>query len=145
VDHQESDVLQQGKDIAMSRTPAVKENGLQTSERAAEPRLLPAVDVYETPTELVAQLDMPGLSKDGIDVEYKDRVLTVKGRVKSSEVRGHTNLWREFHEGEYIRTFNVREDLDVGRVAADYEDGVLTVRLPKQEAALARKIAVDVK
>ena len=129
----------------MSQTPALKENEFETAQRATERRLLPAVDVYETPTELVAQLDMPGLSKDAINVEYKDRVLTVNGRVSPSEVRSHKSLWREFHAGQYVRTFNVRQDIDVGSVTADYEDGVLTVHLPKQQAARAHKIAVDAK
>ncbi len=130
----------------MSQSPAVKENELQRVEpEATEMRILPAVDVFETPTELVAVLDMPGVSRDGIDVEYEDRTLTIQGRVSGSASTDHVNLWREYHEGNYFRTLNVRQDIDVGKVAAAYEDGVLTVRLPKREAAVPRKISVDVK
>ena len=130
----------------MSPSPAVNENELQKVEPAAtETRILPAVDVFETPTELVAVLDMPGVSRDGIDVEYEDRTLTIQGRVSGSASTDHVNLWREYHKGHYLRTFNVRQGIDVGKVAAAYEDGVLTVRLPKREAAVPRKISVDVK
>ena len=130
----------------MSRSPAVKENELQKVERAAtDARVLPAVDVFETPTELVAVLDMPEVPRDGIDVEYEDRILTIQGRVSGSASTDHVNLWREYREGHYFRTFNVRQGIDVGKVAAEYEDGVLTVRLPKSEAAVPRKISVDVK
>ena len=130
----------------MSRSPAVKENELQKVERAAtDARVLPAVDVFETPTELVAVLDMPGVSRDGIDVEYEDHCLTIQGRVSGIASTDHVSLWREYHEAHYFRTFNVRQGIDVGKVVAEYEDGVLTVRLPKSEAALPRKISVDVK
>ncbi len=130
----------------MSQSPAVKENELQRVEpEATEMRILPAVDVFETRTELVAVLDMPGVSRDGIDVEYEDRTLTIQGRVSGSASTDHVNLWREYHKGHYFRTFNVRQGIDVGKVAAAYEDGVLTVRLPKREAAVPRKISVDVK
>ncbi len=130
----------------MSQSPAVKENELRRVEpEAIEMRILPAVDVFETPTELVAVLDMPGVSRDGIDVEYEDRTLTIQGRVSGRASTDHVNLWREYHEGHYFRTFNVRQGIDVGKVAAEYEDGVLTVRLPKREAAVPRKISVDVK
>ena len=130
----------------MSESPAVKENELQKVERAATGvRVLPAVDVFETRTELVAVLDMPGVSRDGIDVEYEDRTLTIQGRVSESASTDRANLWREYHKGHYFQTFNVRQGIDVGKVAAEYEDGVLTVRLPKRESAVPRKISVDVK
>ena len=130
----------------MSRSPAVKENELQNVERpTTETRFLPAVDVFETPTELVAVLDMPGVSRDGIDVEYEDRTLTIQGRVSGSASTDRANLWREYHEGHYFRTFTVRKDIDAEKVSAACEDGVLTVRLPKREAAVPRKISVDVK
>lgn len=131
----------------MSRSPAVKEKEVRKVEEpgAADKRFMPAVDILESPTEFVVVLDMPGVPKDGIDVEYKDRVLTVQGRVSARASTDRKSLWREYHEGQYLRTFNVREDIDAEKLSAAYEDGVLTVRLPKRQPAVPRKIEVEIK
>ena len=130
----------------MSRTPAVTEQKSDVARASTvERRYLPATDILETPTELVAVLEMPGVGKDAIDIEYKDNTLTVEGRLAASTREGSTNLWREYHEGHFIRTFNVQKEIDAEKVSASYEDGVLTIRLPKAEAAIPRKIAVELK
>lgn len=130
----------------MSRSPAVKEREVRKVEGSgSDARFMPAVDILETPTEFGVVLDMPGVPKDGIDVEYRDRVLTIHGRVSGSASKDRKSLWREYHEGHYLRTFKVREDVDAEKLSAAYEDGVLTVRLPKREPAVPRKISVEIK
>ena len=128
----------------MSQTPAVTEKKSDLARASTVVRrYLPATDIFETPTELVAVLEMPGVGKDALDVEYKEKILTVEGRVSSSTREGSNNLWREYHEGHFNRTFNVRQEIDAEKVSASYEDGVLTIRLPKAAAAISRKIAIE--
>ena len=130
----------------MSRTPAVTDNALEKSDRStSESRYLPAVDIYESPTELVAVLDLPGVERDGIEVEYKEGTLTVEGRVPTSTPGEGTYLWREYRQRHFVRAFRVRTDIDAEKISATHEEGVLTIRLPKAAAAIPRKIAVEVR
>ncbi len=102
----------------------------------------PNVDIVEKPEELVVLADVPGASGDHIDIHFEDGVLAIHARVRSRQP-GETNyLLREYGVGDYYRTFRVSEAVDSSKIAAEYTDGVLTLHLPKAEAAKPRKIRV---
>jgi HSP20 family protein len=110
------------------------------AERAA---WRPAVDVYEEKGELVVKADLPGLSKDDIDVEVEDDVLTLKGtrqEENESEEGGHYRCERA--SGAFERTFRLPAGVDASKIKAAFKDGVLTIRLPKAEEAKPRKIKI---
>jgi HSP20 family molecular chaperone IbpA len=103
----------------------------------------PNVDILELPDELVIRADLPGVSSDRIEIHFEDGSLTLKGQVGARpEPRGGYVL-REYGVGDFHRVFAVNEQVDAARINAEYADGVLTVRLPKVEAARPRKIAVQ--
>jgi len=102
----------------------------------------PTVDVGETNDEVVVKAEMPGMSKDDIEINVEDNQLILSGEKKQEQK--DTNYYRvERSYGAFRRIFTLPARVDVSKVKATYQDGVLTVRVPKSEAAKARKIEID--
>jgi HSP20 family protein len=106
----------------------------------------PSVDIYETENELVLKADLPDVKLEDIQVGVENQTLTLKGERKFEEnetVRGHHRIER--HYGSFVRSFAVPASVDAEKVAAEYKNGVLTVKLPKKEAAKPRQVKIEVK
>lgn len=104
----------------------------------------PNVDISEGPDELVVHADLPGVRSQDIDIDFKEGILTIHGKVEARQSEGTNYLLNEYGLGDFHRTFQVSEQIDAGRINAAYQDGVLTLRLPKLERVKPRKIAVQV-
>jgi HSP20 family protein len=106
----------------------------------------PPVDIFQTGDhELVLKAELPDMSREDIDITVENFVLTVKGEKKlSSEVKEEQYHHTERRYGTFSRSFSLPQTVDSNRVAAEYRNGVLTVRLPLREEAKARTIKVDV-
>lgn len=102
----------------------------------------PHVDILEREDELLLLADMPGLRGEDIEVNFEDRQLTLHGHVRPRQPEETTYRWQEYGVGDFYRTFQVSEQIDATRIHATYNDGVLTLHLPKVEAVKPRKIAV---
>jgi HSP20 family protein len=102
----------------------------------------PDVDILELADELLVQADVPGARPDDIDVNFEDGALTIYAKVAERPLTGPA-LYREYSVGDYRRTFRVSEQIDAGRISAQYGSGVLTLHLPKAEKARPRKIQVQ--
>lgn len=100
----------------------------------------PAVDIFETEEALTLIADMPGVSKDQLEINVDQGVLSITAATDDSG-RGES-LYREFRPGGYYRQFRLLEDFDSAKAVAELKNGVLTLRLPKAESAKPRKIAV---
>lgn len=105
----------------------------------------PNVDILELPEELLVLADLPGVRPEDVDINYEDRQLTITGRVVPRQQDGTRYLLREYGIGEFTRTFRVSEQIDGSRISAECRDGVLTLHLPKVEAAKPRQISVQAK
>ena len=107
---------------------------------------MPPVDIYQTgDQELVLKAELPDMSREDIDITVENFVLTVKGEKKlSSEVKEEQYHHTERRYGTFSRSFSLPQTVDSNRVAAEYKNGVLTVRLPLREEAKPRTIKVDV-
>ena len=106
----------------------------------------PAVDIYETENELVLKADLPDVSLKDIDVRVENQTLTIAGSrsfEKSEDRKGFHRIERNY--GNFVRSFAVPNSFDTENIGADYQNGVLTVKLPKKEAAKPRQIKVEVK
>lgn len=106
----------------------------------------PSVDIYETENELVLKADLPDVKLEDIQVGVENQTLTLKGERKFEEddsIRGHHRIER--HYGAFVRSFTVPATVDPEKVAAEYKNGVLTVKLPKKEAAKPRQVKIEVK
>ena len=119
--------------------------GVTQAEAMRTPRFVPAVDIFETPEEYVVMAEMPGCEPKGIDVEFENGELSIYGRVAPRRYPETGRLAREFGVGDFTRTFNVTESIETGKISAEYEHGILTLRLPKVEAAKPRRIEVRAK
>jgi HSP20 family protein len=107
---------------------------------------VPPVDIYQTSEhELVLKAELPDLSREEIDITVENFVLTLKGEKKlATEVKEEQFHHIERNYGSFSRSFSLPRTVDATKVAADYKNGVLTVRLPLREEAKPRQIKVDV-
>jgi HSP20 family protein len=101
----------------------------------------PRVDIYETEKELVLQADLPGVRPEDVDLRYEQGELMLYGKVQPRH-RGRTNLLAEYQVGDFYRAFAIHESIDASKISAECKNGVLTVHLPKAEAARPRQINV---
>src|SRR5580658_2733444 len=105
----------------------------------------PSVDIFETEDALKLKADLPDVKTEDIDVRVEDQTLTLRGQrkfEKDESVKGYHRIERGY--GEFVRSFAVPSTVDTGHVQADYKNGVLTVTLPKKEAAKPRQVKVAV-
>ena len=130
----------QGTDIEAK--PKQKAERPEESTRAGA-YFLPAVDIFETPEELVVLADVPGLTPDVVDVHLEGDELTIDGRVAADEYEGLKPLHVEYGVGGFYRRFTLGETIDRAKIRAEVRNGVLAIRLPKAEQARARRIEVQ--
>ena len=103
---------------------------------------IPAVDILEKRDELLLLADVPGARAENIDVRYERGELTLTARIDERQPGRTDWVHREYGVGDFVRTFQVGEGIDAAKIAAEVSNGVLTLHLPKAEAAKTRKIAV---
>jgi HSP20 family protein len=121
-----------------------EERSLQSSEetRSAERFIRPAVNIVETEEGFFVTADMPGASKDKIEVNVDKGILTISA--PANRGTPGTPAYQEFELGTYFRQFSVPQTLDHSKAKAEYLNGILTLQVPKTEAAKPRRIAVEV-
>ena len=116
------------------------ENG-EESERGA---WAPAVDIHENNDSFVVKADLPGVSKEDIQIDLKDSTLTLKGEKKfESKVSKDNYIRVERSYGTFVRTFTLPENVDADKIKATYKDGVLELTIPKREEAKPKQIKVE--
>ena len=101
----------------------------------------PRFDIVETDGELVLFGDLPGVKKDDLDIRFENGDLTIEGKVLPRQTRREF-LYGEYGMGDFRRSFTISETINVEKISAELHSGVLTLHLPKVEAAKPRKIAV---
>jgi len=105
----------------------------------------PRVDIVERENEFVITSDLPGITRDQINVNVEKNMLTISGERRRTEPKEGERWYRaERNTGTFKRTFSLPNTIDAGGVSADYRDGVLTVTLPKAEEAKPRQIQINV-
>ncbi len=102
----------------------------------------PAVDICETEKEIMIFADMPGVKPDGTEIELKEGILTIEGKVQALPSAGE-QLLAEYRKGNYFRSFRVADSVDPEKIAASMSNGVLKLTLPKAQRALPRKIEIS--
>jgi HSP20 family protein len=128
------------KTVAM---PATQEVTTQPEDtRTRERYVTPPVDIYEMPEGLVVMADVPGVTREHLDVRVDNHLLTIRGQATHALPAEPT--YREYELVNYFRQFELSDKVDTGKISADLKHGVVTLTLPKAEAAKPRKIAVAV-
>ena len=106
----------------------------------------PAIDINETDTAIELTAELPGLGEDDVEIELKDRRLTLRGEKKvTHDDKGDLHI-RERSYGSFIRTMTLPDTVDIEKVTAEFEKGVLHINMPKTEPQdPSRKIPVSSK
>ena len=106
-------------------------------------RWVPAMDLMEADDHFVLRADLPGLGEDDVSIEIQDNTLTISGERKSEHEerqRGWYRLERSF--GRFSRSLTLPEGVDPDAVGAEFDKGVLEVRIPKPEERKPRRVAI---
>ncbi len=106
---------------------------------------LPAVNVEESPAELTLTAELPGMKRDDVEIELENNVLTIRGEKSHEHKEGSEerryHLWERSY-GSFQRSFTLPRTVDPQRISAEFENGVLTVTMPKAAEARGRKIEI---
>jgi HSP20 family protein len=118
-------------------------------ERAGEESNLttwaPAVDIYETEHELVVKADLPEVEAKDLDIRVENNLLTIRGERKFEKNVNEDNYLRvERAYGSFSRSFSLANTVNAEAIKADYQNGVLTLTIPKREEAKPKQIKVNV-
>jgi HSP20 family protein len=106
-------------------------------------RWAPAVDLLEREDSLVLKADLPGLTQDDVNIEVRDNVLTISGERRTDiedKQNGYYRVERAF--GGFSRSLTLPEGVDADRIAANFENAVLEVTIPKPEQRKPRRITI---
>jgi HSP20 family protein len=129
---------------ANSMTERNDERNVQAREetRSRERYITPAVNIIEDEEGLVLTADIPGATKDSLDVNVEKGILTISA--PAQHTLPGTSAYREFELANYYRQFSIPESLDHVKAKAEFTNGILTLRVPKAEVAKPKRVAIQV-
>lgn len=111
----------------------------QTSTRAV---VAPPVDIYENQNEVLVVADVPGVSNEGLSLNFENNRLDIRAEATVPELDGAA-MFREFADVDYRRSFELAPGIDVEGIKAELSGGTLTIHLPKSAALKPRKIPIS--
>ena len=103
----------------------------------------PAADIYESENELIVNLDLPGVDPKLVDIRVENNVLSIRGERQFEDKQTKENFHRvERSYGPFGRSFTLSTAVDADKIRANYKSGVLSITLPKAEAAKPKRIQI---
>jgi HSP20 family protein len=137
----------------MAKSQMAKPQALAVQEKkelvSKEEKTVPAryyvqnTDIHETDDALTVVMEIPGVEKKDVDVNIENDVLRVEGRIEFTNYEGLEPLYTEYNIGHFARAFTLSNKIDQQQIAAQLNDGVLTLTLKKVKEAIPRKIAIS--
>ena len=109
--------------------------------RVAQPAVAPPVNIIETTDGYTLEAEIPGVSKDGVDITVEENQLIIVGRRTRTDTKAQA-LYRESADADYRRVFELDPAVDAAKITANVEQGVLTIQLPFSEQVKPRKISI---
>lgn len=128
------------KEMTVKEKKALEE-GAKESTRPGRV-FVPAVDILENEEEIIILADMPGVTSKSVDIDLRESVLTIQGRISPAEGEKEVTVYREFDWGDYLRQFTLSDAIDQEKITAKMDQGVLRLTLPKAEKRKPQKIQV---
>jgi HSP20 family protein len=123
--------------------PASAGDGKQSLMNAGPATTLrPLVDIFETADGITLRADMPGVSKDGLNLRVDGANLLVEGTIGIMPDKQMSPLYADIRSTQYRRSFVLGNELETGNIEANLKDGILTVRIPKRPELRPRRIEV---
>jgi HSP20 family molecular chaperone IbpA len=128
--------------VAETTTPSLaqREAGGQEETHAEESYVIPPVDIYEEDDGLVILADLPGVSRDSLEVRLDRGILTIQGRAQ--HLAAGEPIYRDYELTGFFRQFRLSDEVDEERVEAELKHGVLRIRLYRAERAQPKRIEV---
>jgi HSP20 family protein len=118
----------------------------RTEEGIAASTWSPAVDIYETPDTIFMKADLPGLSREDVEIQLQDNTLSLRGERRfARDVQQENYLRIERAYGAFQRNFTLPATVQQDKIRAVFRNGVLELTLPKAEEAKSKKIAIEVR
>jgi HSP20 family protein len=122
-----------------------KEGFERTGDDSSLTAWAPAVDIYETEHDLVVKADLPDVDPKDLDIRVENNILTIRGERKFEKKVNEENYLRvERSYGSFARSFTLANTVNSEAIKADYQNGVLTLTVPKREEAKPKQIKVNV-
>lgn len=119
-----------------------QEQGGREEATAQGRTYVPVADIFETETALTVVMEMPGVERKDVEVALENDVLSVRGRIDFAKYEGLEPVYTEYNIGHYARSFRLSNKIDQEAIAAQVQDGVLTLTLPKAKESQPRKIRI---
>lgn len=117
--------------------------GVAAAAKAADTRfMVPRVDVLEDESGITLLADLPGVPRENLELKVEGDTLLVEGTVATPMPQQLRSVYAEVRVPRYRRSFTLSRELDAARIEANLKDGVLNLRIPKQEHARPRRIEV---
>jgi HSP20 family molecular chaperone IbpA len=123
-------------DVTTEQAKAVRESN------TTEPAIRPAVDIFEDDMGITVVADMPGVSRDRLEVQVDSDSLSIQGEADIVVPEAMDALYADIRTARYQRNFSLSRELDGENIEAHLQDGVLTLRIPKRAEHTPRKIEV---
>jgi len=125
------------REVTTQNTPDV-----ERSEREPSVALIPPADVFEDADGITLQLDMPGVSRDRLNLQTDKNSLVIEGNAQIDMPQGMAALYADVRSTFYRRSFVLSDELETEKTEANLKDGVLTVHIPKRSEVRPRRIEV---
>ena len=113
--------------------------------RLMENSVVPSANVKENSKGFVIELSAPGFNKKDINIEVDDKMLKIYSEIKNDvENKDETIIKREFHYNSFERSFQLPENVNAEKIKANYNDGILSIEIPKMEKEEKKKRLIDI-
>lgn len=120
-----------------------KELNAQEEKTYAGKFYVPGTDIFESGDALTMAMEMPGVTRDNIDIKLEKRQLSVQGQIDFDNYADFKPVYTEYNVGHFSRNFTLSSEIDTENIKASVADGVLTLVLPKAKESQLRKIQVN--
>ena len=132
-------MTEETKELEVQKQELEETDAERTRDRRA---FVPRTDIYETDQGIHLVVDMPGVDETNVDITLEKNVLTINGYVEPTFPEGYTLAYAEYDVGDYQRSFQLSNQIDLAKIDATIKDGVLRLYLPKIGPAQKKQIAV---
>ena len=129
--------------MAQALQPQEKKELVSKGEKTVPARYyVPSTDIFETADALQLVLEVPGVSRDDVEIRLEDDVLRIEARIDPAKYDGMEPLYTEYNVGHFARSFTLSHHIDQQQISGQLSDGVLTVTLKKVPEAQPRRIEI---
>jgi HSP20 family protein len=142
--HDERRTIMSTQQVRTTTTQQPQQPQQAAQQQADNRAMVPRVDVLEDETGITLLADLPGVPKDQLELKVEGDTLLIEGAVAPAMPGGLEPVYAEVRVPRYRRAFTLSRELDATRIDANLKDGVLNLRIPKQEHAQPRRITVQV-